>query len=65
MLYVHGSTDFPDGWIRAAMNGFERAGIKSPSPDILRSYRQRVVNDPQGWAEFSPDPALVGDLLLP
>jgi hypothetical protein len=49
MYHVHGSTDFPRGWVRAAMLAFVAAGVDCPNARCWRSYRSDVRDNPGGF----------------
>ena len=56
MYHVHGSTHFPRGWVRPAMQAFIAAGVDCPNARCWRSYRSDVQENPGGFlsAEGTP-----------
>lgn len=63
MLNVSGTIDWRRGWPEAVADAFERAGLARPSLKVLRWHKCRMAKDPTVYAAYSPDPALVEDLL--
>lgn len=53
MWYVHGSLDFPRGWVRSAMLAFVSRSVDCPNARSWRSYRSKVSENP-GFFLSSP-----------
>lgn len=56
MYHVHGSTRFPRGWVRPAMEAFIAAGVDCPNARCWRSYRSDVQNNPGGFLSTEGTP---------
>lgn len=63
MFAVHGSMNFPRGWVRAFVLSLGDAGCHPPTPSVARWYRTKLLTDPGQFADHCPDPRLVEDLL--
>ncbi len=61
MWYCQGSTDFPRGWVRSAMQAFIDRDIDCPNARCWRSYRSNVQDNP---GQFLPTPGVPTELLL-
>ena len=56
MYHVHGSTHFPRGWVRPAMQAFIAAGVDCPNARCWRSYRSDVQDNPGGFLSTEGTP---------
>ena len=63
MLNISGTLNWARGWPNAVAAEFEKAGLPRPSVKVLRWQKCRMASEPQIYAAYSPDPALVQDLL--
>lgn len=46
MYWITGTTRFPRGWVRPAMEAFVEAGLDCPNASVWRTYRSNVQENP-------------------